>query len=183
MKGQFQVQLFVRSDTAVGWRLLSGNNREAGRSAVWFSDEISCRTTLTELRSEVTLLRGAVRRTPPNRWSWDAHYGDRLVALAGHSFDRMIRCQQSLETFVQRLASAEVAAIVADCGARRWRNPRGEVLTPSTPPRGRPSSASSSSSVPQRCIPSGLSVSYINGGAMRAAVTASPTGTLQVSSL
>ena len=183
MKGQFQVQLFVRADAAVGWRLLSGNNREVGRSAGWFPDEVSCHAALTELRSEVPLLRGVVRRTPPYRWSWDALRGDHLVALAGHSFDRMIRCQQSLETFVQRLAGAEVAALVADCGARRWPNPWGEDLMPSTPPRGRPSSASSSSSVPRRCIPSGLSASYTNGGSMRAALTAPPTGTRQVSIL
>ncbi len=183
MRGQFQVQLFVRADAAVGWRLLSANNREIGRSAAWFADELTCRAILTELRSDVDRLRGYVRRTPPNRWSWDAHLGDRTVALAGHSFDRMIRCQQSLETFVEQFATAEVAVAVADCAARRWGSPRDGSRTSSTPLPGRPSSASSSSSVPRRCIPSEVSASYIDGGTMRAALSASPPGAFQVSGL
>jgi hypothetical protein len=123
VSGEFQVQVFVAADQQVGWRLLSGNNREIGRGAQRHPDADACRLAVAELREGVADLSSRVRRTPPNRWTWELLRDEQPLVLAGHSFDRMIRCQQSLQVFLAQFGSARLTPSVADFAARRWTVP------------------------------------------------------------
>jgi hypothetical protein len=130
MSGAFQVQCFVRSPSSgVGWRLLSGNNRVVGRAAAAFVDEQACREAVDTLKSRMSELSHHIRRVPGNLWSWEARHHDVIVAVAGHPFDRMIRCEQSVTSFLVTFAEAPVQLAVLDSGSRRWRHQatRGDV--------------------------------------------------------
>jgi hypothetical protein len=116
----FQIQLYIAA-AGVGWRLLSGNNRVIGRNALSFASEVECRRAIGELQRQVAGLRGQVRRRNPNHWIWEVHRDGQPVAIAGHPFDRLIRCEQALAAFVEGFADAPVAAVLTDSGSRRWR--------------------------------------------------------------
>ncbi|WP_375474914.1 DUF1508 domain-containing protein [uncultured Jatrophihabitans sp.] len=117
----FQVQLYSQSAGGpVHWRLLSGNNRECGRSARGYADERSCRQGVARLQAQAQELAVRVRRVDPNRWIWELHYAERPVATAAHAFDRLIRCDQALSQFMVNLPDARVCEDVVVFGARRW---------------------------------------------------------------
>ena len=116
-----QIQLFAASATSpVGWRLLSGNNREAGRGAVLYADAEAARIAVKEIQRDVMALEPRIRRVEPNRWLWELHADHRPVVVAGHAFDRLIRCEQAAAAFVLTLSDAPVAALVILSNARRW---------------------------------------------------------------
>jgi hypothetical protein len=119
--GGYQIQLFAHSSgAAVNWRLLSGNNWEAGRGPHGFSSALECRAALVELQRCIPDLRPRVRRTLPTGWTWEVHDDLVIVAQAYKPFDRMIRCQQGLEKFLDGFPHATLNPGVVFSGARRW---------------------------------------------------------------
>ena len=115
------VQLFAQtSDGPVRWRLLSGNNRELGRGLGLFADEAECRVAVKELQCEMGSLLSRVRPTAANQWVWELRRGGVPVAVAGHSFDRLVRCERGLAQFVGRMADAPISDTVMVSDARRW---------------------------------------------------------------
>ncbi|MGN6607213.1 MAG: hypothetical protein ACTHMS_09430 [Jatrophihabitans sp.] len=104
----------------VHWRLLSGNNREAGRSGAGHLDATACRIAIKELQRDLDLLRVQSVRVDSQRWTWEVLRGGELLALAGHSFDRAIRCQQGAARFLDLVRVSEVAPEVLSNGLRRW---------------------------------------------------------------
>ncbi|MBE7190615.1 hypothetical protein [Jatrophihabitans endophyticus] len=118
----YQFQLFMRTaGGAVNWRLLSGNNREAGRGAVAFSDVEQCRAAIEDLRVHEAELVGRVRRTDDNRWTWQLLHDDRIVAVASKAADRMIRAESALQIFRASLAEASIRPSIVLTESRRWR--------------------------------------------------------------
>lgn len=118
----YQFQLFMRtSGGAVSWRLLSGNNREAGRGAMTYSDAELCRRAIADLQADEPELVGRVRRTEANRWTWQLSRGEQVVAFASRPADRMIRAEGALAIFRASLADADVRSTVVMTEARRWR--------------------------------------------------------------
>ena len=121
MTGAFQVQCYTRlSPARVGWRLLSGNNRVIGVGRSTFATEAQCRAAVAVLQRDVATAAGRVRRVVGNRWMWELDLDASGVAMSGHSFDRMIRCEQSLAIFRSAIGTAVVRADLIDSGARRW---------------------------------------------------------------
>ena len=121
MSGAFQVQFHTRLAPArVGWRLLSGNNRVIGVGRSTFATEAQCRAAVAALQRDIDTASGKVRRVAGNRWMWELDLGAAAAAMSGHSFDRMIRCEQSLEIFRTEIGSATVRTELLDSGARRW---------------------------------------------------------------
>lgn len=112
MSGAFQIQLFARVDGTFGWRLLGGNNREIGRCTRRHPDAVTCRDEIELVRRQEGRLDARVRRATPNRWVWEVTLDGVPVAAAAHSFDRMIRCEQSLAVFLARLNGARVGETV-----------------------------------------------------------------------
>ena len=115
------VQLFARTASApVRWRLLSGNNREAGRSAETYADVESARVGVKELQATLDELVPTVRRTTSNEWAWQLTYAGDVVAVSGRGFDRLIRCEQGLAQFLLNIRYAEISATLMLSHARRW---------------------------------------------------------------
>jgi hypothetical protein len=107
-------------DAPVRWRLLSANNREIGRGLVDYPDAESSCIAIKELQRDVAILEPRIKRVEPNRWVWEVYQGRVLVAMAGRTFDRLIRCEQSVERFVGQLGDATVTATVVYTATRRW---------------------------------------------------------------
>lgn len=115
------VQLFAAAPgKPVRWRLLSGNNREAGRSALSYPDDAAARAAVAELQAVVDDLRGAVRRKPRNLWSWQLSLGDEVLVVSGRDYDRMIRCEGAMAAFRQMIVKAPIAQTMLVSSARRW---------------------------------------------------------------
>ncbi len=116
-----RIQLFAVSATSpVRWRLLSGNNRELGRGLGSFLDAEECRIAIKELQSDMGGMLSRVRPVPPNAWTWELRRGGVPIAVSGHAFDRLIRCERGLAHFVERLGVAPIAETVMASDARRW---------------------------------------------------------------
>lgn len=117
----FQIQLFTpRPEASISWRLLSGNNREAGRGAYPASDVDACLQAVTQLQERIAGMQPRVRRVDPGGWSWEILSDGRVEVYASHRFDRLIRCEQAVVQFVAEFAVAPIRAGLVISGARRW---------------------------------------------------------------
>ena len=116
---QFQLFTLARSEP-IRWRLLSGNNRESGRSAVTFVDEDEALAGIDLLRARASDLAAAVRRFDAHRWTWVIRLDGAPVAGTSHTFDRSIRCEQAAARFIASLPMAGVRSGLLISAARRW---------------------------------------------------------------
>lgn len=106
----------------VRWRLLGGNNRQLGRSALDHEDVPDCLAALGNLVSALSELSGRVDRQPPNLWVWRLAHDGREVAVSAHPYDRQIRSQHGMTQFLARAAVARIDAAVMVTATRRWRS-------------------------------------------------------------
>jgi hypothetical protein len=109
------------------WRLLSGNNREAGRSAIDYPDAETCYAAIIDLQHHLDALEGDVRRMPNNLWSWQLAKDDTVLVTSGRDYDRMVRCRNAMSTFLRGMAEATISRSVLVSSARRW-DSRGVAL-------------------------------------------------------
>ncbi|MBO0884110.1 MAG: hypothetical protein J2P17_28020 [Mycobacterium sp.] len=115
-------QMFAGSGKSpVRWRLLSGNNRELGRSAYACDDAEACRTELEKLLADLDLLESRLRLLAPHRWCWELLRDGFVVAVAGHLFERQVRCHQVLDQFLRDapLASTSEAVVIGTYRRRK----------------------------------------------------------------
>lgn len=119
------IQLYTATDNGpVRWRLLSSNNRELGRGTGEYGDPEACRFAVRQLQLVVADLQAdlqPVLRPSRTAWSWQLVRHGEVVAVSGRSFDRHVRCTQSIDQFRARLAHADFTATVMVSQARRWR--------------------------------------------------------------
>jgi hypothetical protein len=101
------------------WRLLSGNNRDIGRGFAEFPTLASCHKAIERLRRDVYELEVVLKRTG-HEWTWQLLDTDTPVVIAGHNYDRKIRCERALQQFVERAVGAPVNTNVMLSAARRW---------------------------------------------------------------
>lgn len=157
MSGAFQVQIYTHPGAdRFNWRLLSGNNRSAGLGVVGHDTETACRSALRDLQRGTTGLRHRMRPTAVNRWVWELLDGDGggAVAVGGHAFDRVGRCEHALARFLIHFASAPVSSTVLDSGSRRWVSPTRLLRSDGMGPLGNSSRvhASTVSTTPQAAL-------------------------------
>ena len=115
------VQLFAATPSApVRWRLLSGNNRDTGRGTESFPDAETCRIAVKALQVALDEVDPALRRSTDNQWVWQLTKNDRVIAVSGRGFDRLIRCEQGLAQFLAQLRDAEIGTSLMISNARRW---------------------------------------------------------------
>ncbi|HEY3088481.1 MAG TPA: hypothetical protein VGJ59_10515 [Jatrophihabitantaceae bacterium] len=116
-------QIFAASASApLRWRVLSGNNRELGRSFETFPDTEACRQAIGDLRLALDLLLPQVRREGRDRWLWELRRADGAVlVVAAHPFDRQVRCRKAVDQFLLDARLAPVAESVLVTAARRFR--------------------------------------------------------------
>jgi uncharacterized protein YegP (UPF0339 family) len=101
------------------WRLLSGNNRDIGRGVDEFPTPESCHEAIASLRKVVGEMEVVLKRIG-HEWTWQLVDGDAPVVIAGHNYDRKIRCERALDQFVQRAASAPTSPKIMLSATRRW---------------------------------------------------------------
>ena len=80
----WHIQLFSLAASApIRWRLLSGNNRDMGRSLDEYDDVESCRVALKQLQVDAADLVPRVRRLTPSSWQWEITYDELAIAELG----------------------------------------------------------------------------------------------------
>jgi hypothetical protein len=109
------------------WRLLSRNNREAGRSAIDYPDPEACFEAIVDLQHNLDALDGDVRRMPSNLWAWQLAKDDTVLVTSGRDYDRMVRCRTAMGTFLRGMREATISRSVLVTNARRW-DSRGATL-------------------------------------------------------
>lgn len=119
----------------VRWRLLGGNNRPIGRSALDHPDVDDCLSSVARLLAALTVLTGRVDRQPPNLWTWRLSHDGVDVACSAHPYDRQIRSQHAMAQFLSRAAVARIDAAVMVTAARRGRSVSWPSRSRSEPPR------------------------------------------------
>ena len=116
-----QIQLYAATTAGgVRWRLLSGNNRESARSAHGYSGAEHCLAAVSRVRHERAELALKVRRADAYRWVWEVALGGETVAVSGHRFDRMIRCELAATQFLDALPYAAIRDGVVITARRRF---------------------------------------------------------------
>jgi hypothetical protein len=109
------------SGGAVLWRLLSGNNRDLGRSSAGFPDSESCVDAIISMLSLLSILQPSVKPAPKNQWVWALRDSEGSVqAVSGHTYDRQIRCEQGRAQFVRMAPTASIGRAVMVSRTRRW---------------------------------------------------------------
>jgi hypothetical protein len=92
------------------WRLLGANNRELGRSPVWYPDLAACREAVQLLKREIGAATSAITSTgTPGAWSWRLAAAGRPVAMAGRPYHRHRECAYNLSHFLDAVPTALVA--------------------------------------------------------------------------
>jgi hypothetical protein len=118
--GQAHFQLFAaQAQSAVRWRLLSGNNRDLGRSVESYPDAASCLVAIKELVVMLDVLQPQVRRRGPNQWQWALLIDTRAVVSGAHAYDRQVRCDQAVRQFLEPRTRAGAALAPARPRAQR----------------------------------------------------------------
>jgi hypothetical protein len=95
------------------WRLLSGNNRDMGRSASTYVDLEDVHLGIKQTQGALTRLDRVLVRTDQNQWRWILRDGAEDSVLAGRVYDRRIRSEQACAEFIRAAAEAVVRAAVA----------------------------------------------------------------------
>jgi hypothetical protein len=91
----------------VRWRLLSGNNRQLGRSAELFDGVAEARLAVVTIRAAGNALeRYVVRRMAPVRWGWSLMLDGVVVAVSGRAYEGERTVVHALEHFLSAAAGA-----------------------------------------------------------------------------
>lgn len=95
----------------VAWRLLGANNRELGRSPIWYPDIETCREAVRALKREIGGVTPAMSSVamPGGAWSWRLVVGGTAVAVAGRPYHRQRECAYNLSHFVAAVPDARIA--------------------------------------------------------------------------
>ncbi|MGX7677996.1 hypothetical protein ACSMXN_03770 [Jatrophihabitans sp. DSM 45814] len=113
-------QVYAASESSVvGWRLLSGNNRDLGRGPELYADVDGCRQAILDLLDHLDECRGSVRPAAQNRWAWTLKVDGIVRAVSGHNYDRQLRCEQARLQFVNYARSAPIDGFLTRTAARR----------------------------------------------------------------
>jgi hypothetical protein len=116
--GRPHFEIYAQGSLGVRWRLLSGNNRDSGRSAVHYVDSDACLSGLRNLIELVDDLQPVHVLAADNRWEWRLCLGSVALASSSRTFDRRLRCVASSQWFVSAAPLAEVRPEVRIAGER-----------------------------------------------------------------
>ncbi len=91
------------------WRLLGGNNRELGRSAVVHPSATACRDAAARLRERISEFASVLATDArQGQWRWRLDDGDQTVAVSSRLYLRQRECTYNLAQFT---VGAAVAAL------------------------------------------------------------------------
>lgn len=88
-------------DFHVTWRVVAGNNRPLGRSAMEFATLPECVAAATRLHHEIGWAESSVMfDVAEGHWRWAVALGGDSVAESAHAYKRRFECARSLEHFI-----------------------------------------------------------------------------------
>ncbi|MGW3953452.1 hypothetical protein ACWEKM_21630 [Streptomyces sp. NPDC004752] len=94
---------------AVGWRLVSANNRELGRCVGAFGSLAAGQATVARLRERVADVRALlVMADVPGSWTWRVELDGQDIAMAGRSYQRHRECQYNVNLFLATVPVAQL---------------------------------------------------------------------------
>ena len=89
------------------WRLLSGNNRQLGRSAELFAGVAEARRAATTIRDGAgSLEQYVVRLMAPVRWAWSLMLDEIVVAVSGRVYEGERTAMHALDLFLSAVVTA-----------------------------------------------------------------------------
>jgi hypothetical protein len=89
------------------WRLLSGNNRQLGRSAELFAGVAEARRAATMIRDRAgSLEQYVVRLMAPVRWGWSLVLDEIVVAVSGRAYEGERTAMRALGLFFSAAVEA-----------------------------------------------------------------------------
>jgi hypothetical protein len=130
-------EMYSLGQDGVHWRLLSANNRGAGRSASSYPDVEACRSGLERLLGVINDLQPSHTLTFDHRWEWQLGNGDTIVARSSHSFDRRLRCVAACDWFIRTAPLAGIHStlrVTLDASARGSAEPLADAGSVVRPP-------------------------------------------------
>jgi hypothetical protein len=91
------------------WRLLSANNRELGRSPVFFPQREACEQAVSWLHANIERAVPVVVAVRPGaQWGWRLDIDEQEVALSARAYHRLRECRYNLAHFLAGVLAAEV---------------------------------------------------------------------------
>jgi hypothetical protein len=119
---------------STAWRLVGGNNRELGRSALPYPDVATCLAAVTFLREHLNEADTLLANTSTTGlWLWRLNIGDRWMAVAGRSYLRRRECQYNLAQFVAEAPTATFPSAISGRLEVHGRQRVALPLSPSSP--------------------------------------------------
>jgi hypothetical protein len=121
--GELHFQVYAgMSGQPVRWRLLSGNNRDAGRGVQSFPDIESCVVGIKEVLARLDTLEPVIVPASGGRgWRWRLNLDGQPAVTAPHAYDRRVRCSEACARFIHlaphALIRAELMRLVSDGGS------------------------------------------------------------------
>jgi hypothetical protein len=94
----------------VAWRLVSGNNRELGRSAVYLWGSDACLEAIDSLTRALHRAQPRLSLSPDSGlWGWVLSLDGEPVAMSGRGYYREREARYSLDQFLVAAPAADVS--------------------------------------------------------------------------
>jgi hypothetical protein len=113
-------QLFASTAAdEVRWRLLSGNNRELGRSVRTYPGSVAAQASIDALVLGLGQVVPVVSRQVNGAWRWVGKLDEEIVVMGPRLFDRRIACVGAFARFVEYAPRARAFGLAVVSTARR----------------------------------------------------------------
>jgi hypothetical protein len=110
-------------EDAIGWILVSSNNRPLGRGGCTFTSSQACLDAVQMLRRDHPRATFSALAEANGQWAWRVDVDGRTVAVSTRTYFRHHECDYNLRRFLEAVPSADVAEgiRVVQSGRRRSR--------------------------------------------------------------
>jgi hypothetical protein len=110
-------------EDAIGWILVSSNNRPLGRGGSTFATSEDCRAAVDELRRQHERATSLSLAEASGRWAWRVDVDGQTVAISTRTYFRHHECDYNLRRFLEAVPSADVVdgIRIVQSGRRRPR--------------------------------------------------------------
>jgi hypothetical protein len=110
-------------EDAIGWILVSSNNRPLGRGGTTFASSQACLDAVNNLRRDHERATCSALAESNGQWAWRVDVDGHTVAVSTRTYFRHHECDYNLRRFLEAVPSADVAdgIRVVQSGRRRSR--------------------------------------------------------------
>jgi hypothetical protein len=111
------------AEDAIGWILVSSNNRPLGRGGTTFTSSAACRDAVDMLRRDHPRATSSALAEANGQWAWKVDVDGRTVAVSTRTYFRHHECDYNLRRFMEAVPSADLVdgIRIVQSGRRRTR--------------------------------------------------------------